>query len=79
MTKKNKNIIFVRTDDWEAVYIDGIQVEGKHRITKEDMLDILQIPYKQIDLTPEFDAKVQETGCLPDNIKDLNNLAYYKD
>ena len=74
----NKKITLVNLDDWEAIYIDGKKALDGHSIRITELLDLLGIDYKELEITDEFMKKTEETGYVPDNESDLNNMECFK-
>ena len=66
--KKSPKYSFVCGDDWSGFYInDVLKLEG-HKITPEDILEILEIDFERFHVNQEW---LEDLGNLPKNIKDV--------
>lgn len=62
-----ENVVIVTGDDWAGVYVNGQLRYEDHRITGQDMCEILDIPHTRVDV----DEYLEDHDSLPERIEDL--------
>lgn len=66
-------VTVVRTDEWAALYRDGVKINEDHQITTEEVLAALGISIKTRWLnSDEFEAVTEKHGgCFPDKLSQV--------
>lgn len=54
--KKNKKILFVTSDDWVSLIVDGKLVYENHSIDNQTLLSILGIPFEAESIEDDEDG-----------------------
>ena len=69
---QSKEIVLVKGDDWQGLYIDGILMSEDHSISIEDFAEVvgIKLSKKYVDLD-----WLEDNGYLP---KLLENVVYQK-
>lgn len=73
---EDKVLIYMKLDDWEAVYADGQIVQQGHRISAEDMMDIICSLHREINncdtvvIWDETELIAEELGHYPTLLED---------
>jgi len=65
--KKDK-LIFVGSDDWEGLYINGKLIMEDHHLDVFKILKAIDIKYQYIEADDDW---ICERGTLPENIKEV--------
>lgn len=55
-------------DDWEGIYVDGKLKYQTHRITAQDVLEVLGVDFTEAEVDNEWLAS---GGCLPKHEAEL--------
>jgi len=76
MLKKYENfqddikIVFLNTDDWSGIYVDGELKSEGHSMTAYDMLEILKIKHESIYVGDEKFEELFGSSC-PDTFDEV--------
>lgn len=65
-------IVLVRANDWEGLYVDGALISENHSIDPHTILDL--VGGKCIYLTSAQDHGLCDRGALPATLADLKEL-----
>lgn len=63
-------IVFVKGDDWTAMYVDGKRVAENHSLSSNDVLNALGVTRRSIYIEREQDWDAINSHC-PENLADL--------
>ncbi len=59
-----KNVTLLSNgDDWEALYFDDVKVTESHGITITEVFELLDVPFKFIEVKPD------NPNSFPENLK----------